>query len=320
MGNQSAEAITSFRRNLQSSTRQAAKDPAKLKQIIYKLKNEWVRIMDAYPEVGDVGNAQYLRALLKPGAMQYSGEAAPQYLRTLVETLGWVEKELRTKDKSAKAVIAAAKANGVPQVKANGAVRGYGIAEGLQAKITGIRRDLQRGVVDLSAISSLEGMLDKYGQGVAAYLIAQGMYTWLHAMANGGQIFEVDRQVAAAINGKLNKIVTAEARANNTQSPMKRVPSPSDEVMWEQWIPKYRRRVEGLLEEPYPKDVKSYAQTLLDLAVRHMGDVPHEKSMIVQAARHLFTALSSLQKDNAEAGKQSIWRAALILRGLETGM
>lgn len=113
MANQSAAAVAAFRKKLQAATRQAARNPDQLKKVMYGLKNEWVQITSTYPEVDRVGNAQYLRALLKPGAMQYSGDDAQQYLDTLVGTLGWVERELKTQGKSAKMVIAAAKANGV---------------------------------------------------------------------------------------------------------------------------------------------------------------------------------------------------------------
>ena len=139
-------------------------------------------------------------------------DAAIGFARGLLRILN------RPSQRSAKAeqVIAAAKAVGTPRVKI--AVRGYGIGPGLQAKLTDIRRDLQQGVVDLSAISSLEGMLDRYGAGVNSYLIAANMYHWLHAMANGGLRFEVDRQVAKMVEDKLRKITAAEAAANNTKS------------------------------------------------------------------------------------------------------
>ncbi len=121
MANQSAAAVTAFRKKLQAATRQAARNPDQLKKTLYGLKNEWVKIVGAYPEVDRVGNAQYLRILLTPGAMQFSGDNVQQYLGDLVGTLGWVEKELKLQGKSAKAaaVIQAAKAVGTPRVKAS---------------------------------------------------------------------------------------------------------------------------------------------------------------------------------------------------------
>jgi len=113
MANQSAAAVTAFRKKLQAATRQAARNPDQLKKTLYGLKNEWVKIVGAYPEVDRVGNAQYLRILLTPGAMQFSGDDVDRYLGDLVGTLGWVERELKTQGKSAKMVIAAAKAVGV---------------------------------------------------------------------------------------------------------------------------------------------------------------------------------------------------------------
>lgn len=118
MSNQSAAAVTAFRKKLQAATRQAARNPDQLKKTLYGLKNEWVKIIGSYPEVDRVGNAQYLRILLTPGAMQFSGDDVDRYLGDLVGTLGWVERELKTQGKSAKMVIAAAKAVGTPRVKA----------------------------------------------------------------------------------------------------------------------------------------------------------------------------------------------------------
>ena len=88
MANQSAAAVAAFRKKLQAATRQAARNPDQLKKVMYGLKNEWVQITSTYPEVDRVGNAQYLRALLKPGAMQYSGDDAQQYLDTQVSEDG----------------------------------------------------------------------------------------------------------------------------------------------------------------------------------------------------------------------------------------
>lgn len=89
---------------------------------------------------------------------------------------------------------------------------------------------------------------------------------------------------------------------------VKRQPSPSDAVMWEHWIPKYRQRIAGMIANPNEKDIASYAGTLKDLT-RHMTDSPHERAVVLEASKTMYRALR-----RAESGE--IEDVQIALRGV----
>lgn len=89
---------------------------------------------------------------------------------------------------------------------------------------------------------------------------------------------------------------------------VKRQPSPSDAVMWEHWIPKYRQRIAGMIANPNEKDIASYAGTLKDLT-RHMTDSPRERAVVLEASKTMYRALR-----RAESGE--IEDVQIALRGV----